>query len=148
MVLTGQGEQGHRPADQPGTARSPSACPARTRNLFTASRKPAIVDGAPVDIGLVGEIRRVDAGAVRALLDDRRIPVISSVARGEDGEVYNVNADTAAAALAVALGAAKLDRPHRRAPACTGPGRHTGDVISEVGADELETHAARAEHRA
>ena len=106
-------------------------------NLFTASRKPAIVDGAPVDIGLVGEIQATDAGAVRALLADRRIPVVSSVARGEDGEVYNVNADTAAAALAVALRAAKLmiltDVPglYRTWPPA-------GDVIGEVGAGELE----------
>jgi acetylglutamate kinase len=77
-------------------------------NLFTAERKQAVVDGAPVDIGQVGEIVEVQVGAVRALLDDGRIPVISSVARGDDGEVYNVNADTAAAALAVALDAAKL----------------------------------------
>jgi acetylglutamate kinase len=66
------------------------------------------VDGAKVDIGQVGEIVEVQVGAVRALLDDGRIPVISSIARGDDGEVYNVNADTAAAALAVALDAAKL----------------------------------------
>jgi acetylglutamate kinase len=77
-------------------------------NLFTASRRAAMVDGEPVDIGLVGSIDRVDPGAVRVLLADGRIPVISSVARGTAGEVYNVNADTAAAALAVALGAAKL----------------------------------------
>jgi acetylglutamate kinase len=77
-------------------------------NLFTAVRKPAIVEGEPVDIGLVGEIVATDPGAIRALLADGRIPVVSSVAHGEDGEVYNVNADTAAAALAVALGAAKL----------------------------------------
>jgi acetylglutamate kinase len=77
-------------------------------NLFTARRKPALVDGEPVDIGLVGEISQVSPGPVRALLDDGRIPVISSVAAGESGEVYNVNADTAAAALAVALEAAKL----------------------------------------
>jgi acetylglutamate kinase len=77
-------------------------------NLFTASRRPAVVDGEPVDIGLVGAIDRVDPGTVRVLLADGRIPVISSVARGTGGEVYNVNADTAAAALAVALGAAKL----------------------------------------
>lgn len=77
-------------------------------NLFTAERKHAIVDGEPVDIGQVGEIVEVQVGAVRALLDDGRVPVISSVARGDDGEVYNVNADTAAAALAVALDAAKL----------------------------------------
>jgi acetylglutamate kinase len=78
-------------------------------NMFTARRRHAVVDGAPVDIGLVGEIDAVDPAAVRALISDGRIPVVSSVARGTDGgEVYNVNADTAAAALAVALGAAKL----------------------------------------
>ncbi|MFI6520812.1 acetylglutamate kinase [Spirillospora sp. NPDC050679] len=77
-------------------------------NLFTAERKPALVDGEPVDIGQVGEIVEVQVGAVRALLDDDRVPVVSSVARGDDGEIYNVNADTAAAALAVALDATKL----------------------------------------
>ncbi|MGC5013089.1 acetylglutamate kinase [Streptosporangium sp. DT93] len=77
-------------------------------HLLTAVRKHALVDGAAVDIGQVGEIVAVQAGAVRALLDDGRIPVISSVARSDDGTVYNVNADTAAAALAVALGASKL----------------------------------------
>jgi acetylglutamate kinase len=77
-------------------------------NIFTAERKYATVDGEPVDIGLVGEITCVDPSMVRALLDNGRTPVISSIARGADGAVYNVNADTAAAALAVALGAAKL----------------------------------------
>jgi acetylglutamate kinase len=67
-----------------------------------------MVDGSPVDIGLVGEMVETDPSMVSALLDDGRIPVVSSVARGADGAVYNVNADTAAAALAVALGAAKL----------------------------------------
>jgi acetylglutamate kinase len=57
---------------------------------------------------MVGEITAVNSGAVRALLADGRIPVVSSVATGEDGQIYNVNADTAAGALAVALGAAKL----------------------------------------
>jgi acetylglutamate kinase len=77
-------------------------------NLFTAERKPAMVDGEPVDIGQVGEIVEVDVGAVRSLLDDGRIPVVSSIARADDGEIYNVNSDTAAGALAVALDAAKL----------------------------------------
>jgi acetylglutamate kinase len=77
-------------------------------NMFTASRRGAVVDGEPVDLGLVGEIDAVDPGAVLALLRDGRIPVVSSVARGTGGEIYNVNADTAAAALAAALGAAKL----------------------------------------
>jgi acetylglutamate kinase len=77
-------------------------------NLLTATRRHVIVDGEPVDIGMVGKIDAVNPGAVRALLDDGRVPVISSVARSESGEVYNINADTAAAAVAVALDAAKL----------------------------------------
>jgi len=106
-------------------------------NLFTAERKAAVVDGEPVDIGLVGDIVATDPGAVRALLADGRIPVVSSVARGVDGEVYNVNADTAAAALAVALGAAKLvvltdvEGLYRDWPAST-------EVISRLDAAELE----------
>ncbi|HEY2577863.1 MAG TPA: acetylglutamate kinase [Streptosporangiaceae bacterium] len=77
-------------------------------NLFTAARTRPVVDGQPVDIGQVGEITGVHTGAVHALLADGRIPVVSSVATSEGGEIYNVNADTAAGALAVALGAAKL----------------------------------------
>jgi acetylglutamate kinase len=106
-------------------------------NLLTARRKPAMVDGEPVDIGLVGEISAVNPGAVHALLADGRIPVISSVAVGEGGEVYNVNADTAAGAVAVALGAVKLvvltDVPGLYAdwPA-------TEQVISQLTAAELE----------
>ncbi|GIH53001.1 N-acetylglutamate kinase [Microbispora rosea] len=105
-------------------------------HLFTAERKHVVVDGVKVDIGQVGEIVRVEAGAVRALLDDGRIPVVSSVARGEDGGIYNVNADTAAAALAVALQASKLivltdveglyaDWPNSE------------EVVSRIGASEL-----------
>jgi acetylglutamate kinase len=106
-------------------------------NLFTARRKLAIVDGERVDIGLVGDIVATDPSVIRALLDDERIPVVSSVAHGEDGETYNVNADTAAAALAVALGAAKLvvltdvDGLYRDWPAST-------EVISQLSARELE----------
>jgi acetylglutamate kinase len=77
-------------------------------NLFTAKRRYAVVDGEEVDIGLVGEVTSVDPGVVRALLADGRVPVVSSIARGEDGGIYNVNADTAAAALAIAVGAEKL----------------------------------------
>jgi acetylglutamate kinase len=76
--------------------------------LFTATRRTATVDGEEVDIGLVGEVSTVQPGVVEGLLADGRIPVVSSVARGADGEIYNVNADTAAAALAVALRAEKL----------------------------------------
>ena len=77
-------------------------------HLFTAVRRPAIVDGEAVDIGLVGDVATVEPAAILALLGDGRIPVVSSVGRGEDGQIYNLNADTAAAALAGGLGAEKL----------------------------------------
>jgi acetylglutamate kinase len=77
-------------------------------HLLTARRMHAEVDGKRIDLGQVGEVVAVNAGAVRALIADGRIPVISSVARSESGEVLNVNADTAAAAVAIELGAAKL----------------------------------------
>lgn len=76
--------------------------------LLTAQRRPAIVDGQPVDVGQVGDVVAVDPSAVHALIDAGRIPVLATVARGRDGLTYNVNADTAAAALAVGLGAEKL----------------------------------------
>jgi acetylglutamate kinase len=77
-------------------------------NLFTAERRDAMVDGVPTDIGLVGDVISVDPTAINALLEAGRIPVVATCARGLDGQIYNVNADTAAAALAGALGAEKL----------------------------------------
>jgi acetylglutamate kinase len=76
--------------------------------LFTAKRRHAVVDGEPVDIGQVGDVADVNPAAVTDLMAAGRIPVISTVAPDIDGVVHNVNADTAAAALAVALGAQKL----------------------------------------
>lgn len=76
--------------------------------MLTAERREALVDGRPVDIGQVGDVVDVDPSAITALLDAGRIPVIATVARGRDGLSYNVNADTAASAVAVALGAEKL----------------------------------------
>jgi len=76
--------------------------------LFTAVRRPALVDGRPVDVGQVGDVARVDTSAVDDLIAAGRIPVVATVAPDVDGVVHNVNADTAASALAVALGARKL----------------------------------------
>ncbi|WP_414942594.1 acetylglutamate kinase [Amycolatopsis sp. cmx-11-51] len=76
--------------------------------LFTAERKQATVDGVPVDIGLVGEISEVNPDAVLDIVNAGRIPVVSTVAPDVDGVVHNINADTAAGALAAALGAEKL----------------------------------------
>ncbi len=78
--------------------------------LLKARRRTAMVHGEPVDVGHVGDVVDVDPRAVRDLLDAGRIPVVSTVAPDIDDptQVLNVNADTAAAALAVALGARKL----------------------------------------
>jgi acetylglutamate kinase len=76
--------------------------------LFTAVRRPAIVDGEPVDVGQVGDVDAVNVSAVSDLIAAGRIPVVSTVAPDADGVLHNLNADTAAAALAIALRARKL----------------------------------------
>ena len=76
--------------------------------LFTAVRRSVSVDGVDTDIGLVGDVAHVNTAAVRDLIAAGRIPVVSTIAPDADGVVHNINADTAAAALAEALGAEKL----------------------------------------
>ena len=76
--------------------------------LFTAEKTMPVIDGVETDIGLVGEVVGVRPEAVQDLIEAGRIPVVSTVAPDADGQVHNVNADTAAAALAVALDAEKL----------------------------------------
>jgi acetylglutamate kinase len=104
--------------------------------LFTAVRKPAIVDGEEVDVGLVGDVASVNVDAVTDLIGAGRIPVISTVAPDAKGVVHNLNADTAAGALAAALGARKLivltdvaglyrDWPDQ------------SSLVSQIGVDEL-----------
>jgi acetylglutamate kinase len=77
-------------------------------NLFTAVRRSVTVDGVDTDIGLVGNVAYVNAAVVLDLIAANRIPVVSTLAPDVDGVVHNINADTAAAALAEALGAEKL----------------------------------------
>jgi len=108
-------------------------------HLLTARRVGARTeDGNVVDIGHVGEVESVNPGAVSALIADGRIPVISTVARSDAGEVLNVNADTAAAALAMALGAVKLVMLTDVAGLYADwPAAATDHVISELTASEL-----------
>ncbi|WP_305786614.1 acetylglutamate kinase [Symbioplanes lichenis] len=76
--------------------------------LFTAVRRHAVIDGEPIDIGQVGDVAEVRTEAVDDLIAAGRIPVVATVAPDRDGVLHNVNADTAAAALAIALNARKL----------------------------------------
>ncbi|WP_433755885.1 acetylglutamate kinase [Nocardia sp. CA-135398] len=76
--------------------------------LFTATRRTVDVDGEATDIGLVGDVTEVNAEAVLDLIGAGRIPVVSTIAPDADGVVHNINADTAAAALAEGIGAEKL----------------------------------------
>jgi acetylglutamate kinase len=105
--------------------------------LFTAQRRSATVDGNPVDVGLVGDVASVNVSAVTDLIEAGRIPVIASVAPDENGVVHNLNADTAAGALAAALGAQKLviltDVPglYRNWP-------DPSSLVSHISADEVE----------
>ena len=106
--------------------------------FLTAARRAAWVDGAGGDIGLVGDVTRVRTAPVASLLDQGLIPVVSTIARGDDGETLNVNADTAAAAVASALNAEKLvvlsdvEGLYRDWP-------NTEDVIRVISASELRT---------
>ncbi|HWR84404.1 MAG TPA: acetylglutamate kinase [Rhodoglobus sp.] len=103
--------------------------------LFTGVPKGTVVDGEEIDLGLVGEVTEVDPRRVLEIVEDGLIPVVSTVANGPDS-ILNVNADSAAASLAIALGAAKLvmltdvaglyrDWPDR------------DSLVSEITADEL-----------
>ncbi|MET8009728.1 acetylglutamate kinase [Streptomyces sp. NPDC005271] len=107
-------------------------------HTMTATKRYADIDGARVDIGRVGEITEIDPGAVQALLDDGRIPVVSSIARSaDDGHVYNINADTAAAALAAALKAETL-MVLTDVEGLYADWPNSDEVISQLTASELE----------
>jgi acetylglutamate kinase len=105
--------------------------------LFRAEPTNKVIDGEEVDFGLVGEVVEVRPEAVLDIVEAGRIPVISSVAPDADGLVHNVNADTAAAALAIALEAEKLlvltdvEGLYRDWP-------DSDEVIQEINPDDLE----------
>lgn len=137
MVLTGQVSRdlvGHMNEHGPLAA----SISGEDAGLFVGERRGVEIDGEMVDLGLVGDVVDVDPEAVHALIDAGRIPVVSSIAPDKDtpGQSLNVNADAAAASLAVALGAAKLviltdvaglysDWPN------------TDSLVSEITAEEL-----------
>ena len=104
--------------------------------LFTAQRRGTVIDGEEIDLGLVGDVMSVRTEAVEGLIGSGSVPVVASIAPDVNGVAHNVNADTAAAALAVALEAERLvvltdvaglyrDWPNSK------------DVITELSATEL-----------
>jgi acetylglutamate kinase len=76
--------------------------------LLTAEHRTVSVDGVQEDIGLVGEVVAVDASAISAIVAAGEVPVISTAARALDGQLFNVNADTATSAVAIALDAKEM----------------------------------------
>lgn len=137
MVLTGQVS---RDLVQDINEHGPlaAAISGEDAGLFVGERRGVMIDGEEVDLGLVGDVVEVNPESVHAQIDAGRIPVVSSIAPDKHvpGQSLNVNADSAAASLAVALGAAKLviltdvaglysDWPN------------TDSLVSAIGADEL-----------
>jgi len=76
--------------------------------LLTAEHRTVLVYGVQEDIGLVGEVVAVDASAIKTKVDSGQVPVISTAARALDGQLFNVNADTATSAVAIALDANEM----------------------------------------
>lgn len=107
-------------------------------NLFRAEKTYLDTDTGPVDIGLVGEVSQVNPRIVLEALEAGQIPVVSTVALSASGDLLNVNADLAAAALAVALGAEKL-MVLTDVPGLYGDWPNKDSLISEISAAELET---------
>jgi acetylglutamate kinase len=111
-------------------------------HTMSAVKRYTEIDGERVDLGRVGDVTAIDTGAIQALLDDGRIPVVSSIARSAEasekgGQVFNINADTAAAALAAALGAETL-MVLTDVEGLYADWPNSDDVISQLTASELE----------
>ena len=80
------------------------------RNVLRAEKLPPVDDGkgGSEDIGFVGRVTGVETAGLEKVIHEECVPVVSPLARGADGQTYNINADEAAAAIAGALRAAKL----------------------------------------
>jgi acetylglutamate kinase len=136
MVLTGQVSRdlvGHMNEHGPLAA----SISGEDAGLFVGERRGVEIDGVMIDLGQVGDVVDVNPEAVHSLIDAGRIPVVSSIAPDKDGgQSLNVNADSAAAALAVALGAAKLVILTDVA-GLYGDWPNTESLVSDITADEL-----------
>jgi acetylglutamate kinase len=106
-------------------------------NLFRAEVTTLDSADGPIDIGLVGEVVQVNPRVVFEAIEAGRIPVISTVAPDANGQLLNVNADLAAASLAIALGAEKL-MVLTDVPGLYSDWPNLDSLVSEITASELE----------
>ena len=106
-------------------------------NLFRAEVTTLDSADGPIDIGLVGEVVQVNPRVVFEAIDAGRIPVISTVAPDANGQLLNVNADLAAASLAIALGAEKL-MVLTDVPGLYSDWPNLESLVSEITTSELE----------
>ena len=134
MVLVGQVEGAGRTDQHPSTVAV--GLSGEDGGLFIAERRGAVVEGEEVDLGLVGDVVSVRTEAVEGLISSGSVPVVAGIAPDPNGVVHNVNSDTAAAALAVALKAERLvvltdvEGLYRDWP-------DSSEVITELSATEL-----------
>lgn len=122
--------------------------------LFRASRRHhyRVAGGEPVDLGFVGDVAETNPALVVDLVAGGYIPVVAPTGWGEDGETYNINADSAAGALAAALGADKLviltdveGIKARRGDSGSGDGSGDGSLLSVVDARRIGEMIAAGE---
>lgn len=106
-------------------------------NLFKAEVVKLSRPEGEVDLGLVGEVRTVNPGAVLRAIDAGQVPVISTVAPTVSGQLLNVNADLAASSLAVALGAEKL-MVLTDVPGLYSDWPNQESLVSEIGLSEIK----------
>jgi len=110
------------------------------KEVLVATKAPLHTDstGAKLDLGFVGDITEVHAAKVQKLIDSEIVPIISPVGRGADGQLYNINADIAAAKIAQAIKAHKIIylsdvNGVRRDP------KDEASLISTLTPDQIET---------
>lgn len=106
-------------------------------NLFRATKTTVDKEGNPVDFGLVGEVTLVNPRIIFESIEQGKVPVVSTVAPDASGQLLNVNADLAASALAVALGAEKL-MVLTDVPGLYSDWPNTDSLVSEITTTELE----------
>jgi len=120
---------------------------AGARAAGVAGTDARLITARPADpaLGYVGEVERVDPEVLRSLLARGLVPVVATVARGDDGQDYNVNADTVASAVASALGADKLIYLTNVAGLYDSFGSADRSLLSEVDVTQLRRMLAAGE---